>query len=39
MKAPTKRQQEWLWFVLLWCAGLLGAALLAFVVRRVLSIP
>jgi hypothetical protein len=39
MKAPTKRQQEWLWFGALWCAGLLGVALLAFAVRRVLSIP
>jgi hypothetical protein len=31
--------QQWLWFAALWCAGLAGAAILAFAVRKVLSIP
>jgi len=36
MKAVTKRQQEWLWFALLWCGGLSATALLAFLVRSML---
>lgn len=38
MKALTKKQQEWLWFALLWCGGLSGSALLALLVRAVVSI-
>jgi hypothetical protein len=38
MKALTEKQQEWLWFVLLWCGGLLSTGLLAFLVRTVVSI-
>ena len=37
MKALTKKQQEWLWFVLLWCGGLLATALLAFLARSMVS--
>jgi hypothetical protein len=37
MKALTKKQQEWLWFALLWCVGLLATALLAFLVRSMVS--
>jgi hypothetical protein len=37
MKALTKRQREWLWFAALWCGGLLSTALLAFLVRTVVS--
>ncbi|MHC1743682.1 MAG: DUF2474 domain-containing protein [Syntrophobacteraceae bacterium] len=33
MRALTKKQQEWLWFAALWCGGLLGTGLLAFLVR------
>ena len=24
MKAPTEKQRQWLWFVLLWCGGYTG---------------
>jgi hypothetical protein len=33
MKAFTKRQQQWAWFIGLWCAGLLATLLLAGLVR------
>lgn len=38
MKALTKKQREWLWFVLLWFGGLSGTALLALLVRMAVSI-
>lgn len=36
MKALTKKRREWLWFVALWCSGLLGTALLALLVKTVI---
>ncbi|MFO7707570.1 MAG: hypothetical protein R6V84_05300 [Desulfobacterales bacterium] len=33
MKAPTERRKQWIWFVALWCGGLLAALLLARAVR------
>jgi len=38
MRPRTKKQQQWLWFVLLWCGGLATAALLAYVVRLLMTI-
>jgi len=38
MKPLTKKQQQWLWFLSLWCGGLAAAALLAFVVRLLMGI-
>ena len=36
MKAFTKRQHQWAWFIGLWCAGLFTAVLLAGLVRWLL---
>jgi len=33
MRPITKNQKQWLWFVGLWCAGLLSVAVLAYGVR------
>ena len=38
MRPRTKKQQQWLWFVLLWCGGLATAALLAYVARLLMTI-
>jgi hypothetical protein len=38
MKARTRKQQQWLWFVVLWCGGLAAAALLAYLVRLLMGI-
>jgi len=38
MKPLTKKQQQWLWFLFLWCGGLAAAALLAYVVRLLMGI-
>jgi hypothetical protein len=38
MRALTKKQQQWLWFVVLWCGGLAAAALLAYMVRLLMRI-
>ncbi len=37
MKAFTRKQQEWLWFALLWCGGLMATGLLAFLVRMIVA--
>lgn len=37
-KAPTEAGRQWMWFVLLWSAGLGAAALLAAAVRWVLRL-
>ena len=37
MRAFTEKQRQWLWFGLLWCAGLAAAFILASVVRWVAS--
>jgi hypothetical protein len=39
MSPLTKRQREWLWFAVLWCGGLLGTALVAFLTRKLVSMP
>jgi hypothetical protein len=36
MKAFTKRQQQWAWFIGLWCAGLFFVLLLAGLIRLLL---
>jgi hypothetical protein len=36
MKPFTKRQQQWAWFIGLWCAGLFSALLLAALARWML---
>jgi hypothetical protein len=38
MRAITKKQQQWLWFVVLWCGGLLTTIFLARLVRWMVSI-
>lgn len=38
MKAFTKKQRQWLWFVLLWCGGIIGTLLLTYVIRLVIRI-
>lgn len=37
MKALTKRQKWWVWFVALWLAGLSATALTVYVVRWTLA--
>jgi len=37
MRALTKKQQQWLWFAVLWCGGLAAAALLAYLVRLLMG--
>ena len=38
MRALTKKQQQWLWFAVLWCGGLAAAAMLAYLVRLLMGI-
>ena len=38
MSPFTKKQQQWLWFLLLWCGGLTAAVLLAYLVRLIMGI-
>jgi len=38
MRPFTKKQQQWMWFVLLWCGGLSATVLLACVVRLIMGI-
>ena len=38
MRPFTKKQQQWLWFLLLWCGGLAAAVLLAYLVRLIMRI-
>ena len=33
MKKPTKKQRQWLWFVGLWCGGLIAVFLLSYLIR------
>jgi hypothetical protein len=38
MRAITNKQQQWLWFAVLWWGGLLTTMLLAYLVRWMVSI-
>jgi|MudIll2142460700_1097286.scaffolds.fasta_scaffold124470_1 hypothetical protein len=38
MKAPTEKQRQWLWFVLLWCGGIIGTLLLTYAIRFMIRI-
>jgi len=38
MKALTEKQRQWLWFVLLWCGGLLACLILAAAVRLIFAL-
>lgn len=38
MKAPTDGRRPWLWFVALWCAGIMAALLLAYATRWVITL-
>jgi hypothetical protein len=38
MKPLTKKQQQWLWFAILWCTGLAATFLIAAGMRLLLSI-
>jgi hypothetical protein len=38
MKALTEKQRQWLWFVALWCGGLIATLLLTYLARWVISI-
>jgi uncharacterized membrane protein len=39
MKPLTKKQQQWVWFVVLWCGGLTAVLLLAYLIRWMMRIP
>jgi len=38
MKAFTKKQQQWAWFISLWCGGLAAVLLLAYLIRWMMGI-
>jgi len=38
MKALTKKQQQWSWFIGLWCGGLAAVMLLAYLIRWMMRI-
>ena len=38
MKVPTKKQRQWLWFVGLWCIGLLATAGLSYLFRWIVAV-
>ena len=37
MKALTEKKRQWLWFVVLWCGGLVGVFMLSYFVRWLIS--
>jgi uncharacterized membrane protein len=37
MKALTEKKRQWVWFVMLWCGGLIGAFGLSYIVRWLIS--
>ena len=39
MKPFTKKQQQWSWFIGLWCGGLTAVLLLAHLIRWMMRIP
>ena len=38
MKALTDKQRQWLWFVALWCGGLVAVFLLSYLARWLIAI-
>ena len=38
MKPPTDPLKQWIWFVALWCGGLLSVALLAQLTRWIIRL-
>ena len=38
MKLLTKKQQQWVWFIGLWCGGLTVVLLLAYLIRWMMRI-
>ncbi len=38
MRPLTEKQQQWLWFVVLWCGGLGAVLLLAYLIRLMMRI-
>lgn len=38
MKALTKKQRQWLWFILLWCGGLTATLLVSYTIRWVIRL-
>ncbi len=38
MKPFTKKQQQWAWFIGLWCSGLTALLLLSFIIRWMMRI-
>lgn len=38
MKHLSKSQQQWLWFVGLWCGGLLSVASLGYVIKWAMGV-
>lgn len=38
MKPLTDTHKQWIWFVLLWCGGLLSFALLAALVKWIIRV-
>jgi hypothetical protein len=38
MRLLTKKQQQWMWFLILWCGGLAAAVLLAYLARLIIGI-
>ncbi|MEJ2427989.1 MAG: DUF2474 domain-containing protein [Deltaproteobacteria bacterium] len=38
MRPLTKKQQQWMWFLILWWGGLAAAGLLAYLVRLLMGI-
>ena len=38
MKPFTKKQQQWVWFIGLWCGGLTAVLLLSYIIRWMMRI-
>jgi hypothetical protein len=38
MKAPIKKQRQWLWFAALWCGGLLTTLGLSYLFRWIVAL-
>ena len=38
MKFHTKKQKQWLWFIGLWCAGLLSVFAISYIIKIIMNI-